>query len=57
MLFSTAAFAVFMTVVFLIYWLIPHRYRWILILAANAWSYICYDVKYLTVIMVSILAS
>ena len=57
MLFSTAAFAVFMTVVFLIYWMLPHKYRWIVILAANSWFYISYDIKYLTVIVVTMLAS
>lgn len=57
MLFSTAAFAVFMTVVFLIYWLMPHRFRWIIILAANAWFYISYDVRYLAVILITMLAS
>ena len=57
MLFGTAAFAVFMTVVFLIYWLMPHKYRWIVILAANAWFYLSYDVRYLAVILVTMLAS
>ena len=57
MLFSTAAFAVFMTVIFLAYWLLPHKYRWIFILMANAWFYISYDVRYLAVILVTMLAS
>ncbi len=57
MLFSTAAFAVFMAVVFICYWLIPHKYRWIFILAANAWFYISYDVRYLAVILVTMAAS
>ena len=57
MLFSTAAFAVFMAVVFFAYWLMPHKYRWIVILAANAWFYISYDIKYLAVILVTMLAS
>ena len=57
MLFSTAAFAVFMTVTFLVYWLLPHKYRWIFILMANAWFYISYDVRYLAVILVTMLAS
>lgn len=57
MLFSTAAFAVFMTVTFFAYWLLPHKYRWIFILMANAWFYISYDVRYLAVILVTMLAS
>ena len=46
-----------MTVVFLVYWLMPHKYRWIVILGANAWFYICYDVRYLAVILVTMVAS
>ncbi|MCR4806980.1 MAG: MBOAT family protein [Lachnospiraceae bacterium] len=57
MLFSTAAFAVFMAVVFTVYWLAPHKYRWMIILAANAWFYISYDIKYLAVILVTMVAS
>ena len=57
MLFSTAAFAVFMAGVFTVYLLMPHKYRWIVILAANAWFYISYDVRYLTVILITMAAS
>ena len=57
MLFSTAAFAVFMAIVFTVYWLMPHKYRWIIILAANAWFYISYDVKFLAVILITMAAS
>ncbi|MCR5420515.1 MAG: MBOAT family protein [Lachnospiraceae bacterium] len=57
MLFSTAAFAVFMAVVFIVYWCMPHKYRWVIILFANAWFYISYDIKYLAVILVTMIAS
>ena len=57
MLFSTAAFAVFMAIVFTVYWLAPHKYRWIIILAANVWFYTCYDVKYLAAILITMIAS
>ncbi|MCR5508385.1 MAG: MBOAT family protein [Lachnospiraceae bacterium] len=57
MLFGTAAFAVFMTAVFLIYWLMPHKFRWIVILAADIWFYICYDVRYLAVMFAVMIAS
>ena len=57
MLFSTAAFAVFMAIVFTVYWLMPHKYRWIIILAANAWFYISYDVRFLAVILITMAAS
>ncbi len=57
MLFSTAAFAIFMAIVFTVYWLMPHKYRWIVILTANAWFYISYDVRYLAVILITMVAS
>ena len=46
-----------MAIVFTVYWLVPHKYRWIIILAANAWFYISYDVRYLAVILVTMTAS
>ncbi len=46
-----------MAIVFTVYWLMPHKYRWIIILAANVWFYTCYDVKYLAVILVTMVAS
>ncbi|MCR4655040.1 MAG: MBOAT family protein [Lachnospiraceae bacterium] len=57
MIFSTIEFAIFMTVVFLIYWSIPHRFRWIVLLAANAYFYAFYDVKYIIVLFITTVIS
>ncbi len=46
-----------MAVIFLIYWNIPHKYRWALILAANICFYACYDVRYLIVMALSMVIS
>ena len=46
-----------MAIVFTVYWLAPHKYRWIIILAANVWFYTCYDVKYLAAILITMIAS
>ena len=46
-----------MAIVFTVYWLMPHKYRWIVILTANAWFYISYDVRYLAVILITMVAS
>ncbi|MCR5734403.1 MAG: MBOAT family protein [Lachnospiraceae bacterium] len=51
MIFYSLKFVVFMAAVFLIYWNIPHRYRWALILAANICFYACYDLRYLIVLV------
>lgn len=46
-----------MTVVFLLYWAIPHKFRWPVLLAANIYFYLSYDVKYLLVLLLTILVS
>ena len=46
-----------MTVVFLVYWSIPHRFRWIVLLAANAYFYAFYDVKYIIVLLITTVIS
>lgn len=44
MLFNSLSFAVFMTVVFLIYWLVPVKYRYMVVLAANCYFYLGFGV-------------
>lgn len=51
MLFSSISFIFFMTAVFLIYWALPHKYRWMALLAANIFFYASWDVRYLLVIL------
>lgn len=45
MLFNSLSFAVFMTVVFLIYWLVPAKYRYIVVLAADCYFYLGFGVR------------
>lgn len=40
MLFNSLAFAIFFIIVFLLYWLLPHKYRWLLLLASSYYFYI-----------------
>jgi len=47
MLFSSISFLLFMLVLFLVYWMIPHKFRWILLLLANIIFYGSYDKRYL----------
>ena len=44
MLFNSLSFAVFMTVVFLIYWLVPVKYRYMVVLAADCYFYLGFGV-------------
>lgn len=51
MLFNSFAFAIFLPIVFILYWLIPHKYRWVLILAASYYFYMSWNVKYVVLIL------
>ena len=47
MLFNSLQYLVFFPVVVCLYFLLPHRYRWMLLLAASWYFYACWKVKYL----------
>ena len=57
MIFSTIEFAIFMTAVFLVYWNIPQKYRWLVLLIANTYFYACFDARYLIVLFVTTVIS
>ncbi len=46
-----------MMVVFLLYWILPHKYRWAALLAANVFFYASWDARYLAVILFTMLIS
>ncbi|MCL4156746.1 UNVERIFIED_CONTAM: hypothetical protein GTU68_005006, partial [Idotea baltica] len=55
MLFNSIEFAIFFPAVVLIYFLLPHRFRWILLLAASYYFYACWKAEYLVLIVFSTL--
>jgi len=55
MLFNTIDFAIFLPVVVLFYYLIPHKYRWVLLLAASYYFYMSWKVEYIFLIVASTL--
>ena len=57
MLFNSLQFAVFLPVVFTLYWLIPHRFRWILLLASSYYFYMGWNAKYVFLILFTTVAS
>ena len=57
MLFNTLAYAVFLPVVFILYWVIPAKYRWILLLAASYYFYMSWNYKYVVLILFTTLVS
>ena len=57
MVFNTLAFVMFMTVTFLIYWFIPHKFRWMVLLAANLYFYVSFGIEYLLILIFTIVIS
>lgn len=51
MLFNSFSFAVFLPIVFIVYWVIPHRYRWVLLLVASYYFYMSWNAKYIVLIV------
>lgn len=51
MLFNSFAFAIFLPVVFALYWCLPHKYRWVLILIASYYFYMSWNAKYVVLIL------
>lgn len=57
MSFSSVSFFVFMIAVFLIYWGIPHKFRYILLICANLVFYGSFGAKYITVLLLEIIVA
>ncbi len=54
MLFNSAAFLIFFPVVTTAYFLLPHRFRWLLLLAASCYFYMAFIPKYILILAVTI---
>ena len=57
MLFNSLHFAFFLPIVFGLYWGMPHKFRWILLLAASYYFYMSWNVKYVVLILFTTLIS
>lgn len=57
MLFNSLAFVVFFVIVFIVYWALPHKYRWALILVSSYYFYMCWNIKCVLLIFVTTLIS
>ncbi|MFH1812073.1 MAG: MBOAT family O-acyltransferase [Pseudomonadota bacterium] len=53
MLFNSLDYVVFLPVVVALYFLLPHRVRWVFLLAASYYFYMCWKAEYLVLIVVS----
>lgn len=57
MLFNSLSFAIFFPIVFLLYWALPHRYRWVLLLISSYYFYMSWNVKYVLLILFTTIIS
>lgn len=57
MSFSSVSFLIFMVAVFIIYWILPQKYRWVALLAANVLFYASYEARFLLLILFITLVS
>ena len=55
MLFNSLQFAIFFPIAIILYFLIPHKKRWILLLIASYYFYMCWKVDYILLIIISTL--
>lgn len=53
MLFNSLSFAIFLPIVFILYWAIPHKFRWIILLCASYYFYMSWNVKYVVLILLT----
>lgn len=51
MLFNSFTFAIFLPIVFFIYWAIPHKQRWIVLFLSSYYFYMSWNVKYVVLIL------
>jgi alginate O-acetyltransferase complex protein AlgI len=54
MLFNSAAFLIFFPLVTTTYFLLPHRFRWMLLLAASCYFYMAFIPKYILILAITI---
>ena len=53
MLFNSNAFYAFLPLVFALYWMIPARRRWIVLLVSSYYFYMSWNVKYVALILLT----
>ncbi len=57
MLFNSLTYGVFLPIVFVIYWLLPHKFRWIFLLISSYYFYMCWNPKYVLLILTTTVVS
>ena len=57
MLFNSLEYGFFLVIVFALHWVLPHRYRAALLLVASLFFYMCWNPKYVILILLTIISS
>lgn len=57
MLFNSMKFAVFLPIVFAVYWALPHKWRWALLLVSSYYFYMSWNPKYVLLILLTTIVS
>lgn len=57
MLFNSFIYAIFLTIVFTLHWLLPHRFRWIILLIASYYFYMSWNPELVVLIALTTLVS
>ena len=57
MLFNSLEFAIFLPMVFALYWALPHKFRWMLLLGASYWFYMSWKPVYAVLILFTTVVS
>lgn len=57
MLFNSFAFAIFLPVVFILYWALPKKCQWLVILVSSYYFYMSWNVKYVFLILLTTVVS
>ena len=55
MLFNSLEFMIFLPLVVIAFFATPHRHRWMLLLAASYYFYMCWKVEYIALLLASTL--
>ncbi len=57
MLFNSFSFIVFLPIVFVLYWALPHKFRWFLVLVASYYFYMSWNARYVFLILFTTIIS
>ena len=57
MLFNSLPFAIFLAIIFIAYWTLPHKYRWLFLLLASYWFYMSWNARYVLLILFTTVVS